>query len=846
MDSNTTADSVLISTLHDQERREQRGVTKVTQQEARRYGMTEHAKNGRIKYTYAGHVFIYDPRSNRAITSWKTENDQMYKNSSYVKKKKEYTSGTRFEKPIMIHKSQEHEVDHVEESHDSITVQVQAQKDKWKSHTVIVVDMSGSMREDDVNGARCRSDGVWTTLARVFVKQQLEAGTCSLHDVVSVVTMQQTARVVVECEPMDWVLYNKLVSFREWDMLKPGGHGFYIPALEKAKALLEINNHGSCSLSLLFFSDGKPSDCVRDGKEFDFKSYNMVTKEVAMLMGEVASRFGRRLHTAFVGMGEPDQEFITLKKMTQEAKLFGSMASFSCPSLNTDSLSQIVSSSVASSLSTKTELTSIRTGHTRAVRTDVKRERYDSKDKKKPSRDWRVFPNADLTKYVVRVWAWNTTTNDFAVVVDPRCRECFKPVADTSYNIIAIGKKKNKLKGQICPFCSACFFCNTCLSSNIYDTHRDQECHDLAHQRRTGYIVADKCPPSYGVAWKRLAFGEGAERLAFKFRFIDENGKFTGPKMVAKESRFVEDLDDPGTNYLQSQRHSYHKTFMRTQATASWFAKLFNEHLEKKVSPSEVSTLIKIEFLDPVIFELVDVDVGTFNVLVEPMIEGKYVKFTDNFGNLQKEDVEPDNYLPEDCGIDVTEAAKLLGRDAKDLRPPELDPELTDDFPNAGAGAMGLDDLGIIEEGSEDEEDSEHEYGDTEEMSGEDFDSLKVANVSDVGYLYAFSHFSYVLSGGRLMVVDLQGSLVTQAGGEKKFILTDPAIHHRPKRGGHYRRSRARRQYGRTDRGREGMKAFFETHMNATTYVVFSTLKTKRRSAPQRPSVAVDCSRHFV
>ena len=30
------------------------------------------------------------------------------------------------------------------------------------------------MRRDDINGARCRSDGVWIALARDFIKRQLE------------------------------------------------------------------------------------------------------------------------------------------------------------------------------------------------------------------------------------------------------------------------------------------------------------------------------------------------------------------------------------------------------------------------------------------------------------------------------------------------------------------------------------------------------------------------------------------------------------------------------------------------------------------------------------------------
>jgi hypothetical protein len=47
-------------------------------------------------------------------------------------------------------------------------------------------------------------------------------------------------------------------------------------------------------------------------------------------------------------------------------------------------------------------------------------------------------------------------------------------------------------------------------------------------------------PFSYSVAWKKKAFGEGAERLAFKFRFLlGDSDSFVGPVMVAKESRYV-------------------------------------------------------------------------------------------------------------------------------------------------------------------------------------------------------------------------------------------------------------------------------------------------------------------
>ena len=227
-DSELTMNSVLGSTLHDRQRREERSIAKITLQEARRYGMSQQQAKGRIRYDYAGHVFIYDPRKNRAITSYKkdpnyvsasrqgSENTNLPNGQQRRRKKqKEPKSGTMFQRPVMIQKSVDHITDTACSFHTTIHEQVRACPDKWSSNTVFVVDMSGSMREDDVNGARCRSDGVWTTLAKDFVQKQLEAETCSVYDVVSVVLMREEAEVVIECEPIDWVLYNKLVSFRE-------------------------------------------------------------------------------------------------------------------------------------------------------------------------------------------------------------------------------------------------------------------------------------------------------------------------------------------------------------------------------------------------------------------------------------------------------------------------------------------------------------------------------------------------------------------------------------------------------------------------------------------------------
>ena len=63
------------------------------------------------------------------------------------------------------------------------------------------------------------------------------------------------------------------------------------------------------------------------------------------------------------------------------------------------------------------------------------------------------------------------------------------------------------------------------------------------------------------------------------------------------------------------------------------------------------------------------------------------------------------------------------------------------------------------------------------------------------GSLTAFSHYSYFASKGRLLVCDLQG--VRQ---EKRYLLTDPAIHSVEQLG---------RGYGELDLGSVGIEAFF-------------------------------------
>lgn len=67
----------------------------------------------------------------------------------------------------------------------------------------------------------------------------------------------------------------------------------------------------------------------------------------------------------------------------------------------------------------------------------------------------------------------------------------------------------------------------------------------------------------------------------------------------------------------------------------------------------------------------------------------------------------------------------------------------------------------------------------------------------------AYSHFTYLASNREFLICDLQGVLNT-AVRPSVFELTDPAAH--------YSKMTNRKDYGRTDRGEQGIEDFFKTH----------------------------------
>jgi Mg-chelatase subunit ChlD len=258
------------------------------------------------------------------------------------------------------------------------------------------------------------------------------------------------------------------------------------------------------------------------------------------------------------------------------------------------------------------------------------------------------------------------------------------------------------------------------------------------------------------VAIHKEAFGEGAERLAFRFYEVAADMRtIVGRHMVAKESRLVfEEHAD------ERSRKAFVRTFCETQQVARRLAEKFNEKLSKMPTVDQATP--KVTFLDCSIYQLDDKSLGKQSVLVEERLdESKWFKWNANNGYVEGKKT----------------------------------PTFTEELMRSALTSLDKIDLNIIEEGSDDEEEEESD-GDETHIVPVLYTPSQVAQ--------AFSHFSYCESHRRRLVCDLQGVY-----DEKHNVLrfSDPAIHYY----NHLREDR-RMVHGRTDRGRKGIGMFFETH----------------------------------
>lgn len=464
----------ILSSEHGRLRREQRDIDKRDLQKALKHGSRKKAWSDRWIVEYDGITFVVDRLMRKEVTSYPS--------------------------PLATAPVSSEDVEAQERTKELIA----SRPELCHSHTVFVIDNSGSMATHDLDLYRCRQTAAYTMTALEFVAEQLFNGTANNSDVVTLIEFKDTAHCVFVREPVSWVLYNKLLArrdtrdFRERESAKFQDvylcHSNYGPALDEAEKVLNIGNHETCALSILFLSDGAPTDARQ--LCFTPQGANKYLEEKVIT---IARRFEGQLSMTFVGFGSEIQNFETMSRMADSAKriIGGDHAQFVYCSKMVNIIGSAVSSLVASTTVTRTYLLDKGASSlTRMKRTDVSSE----SDTREANR-WKFF----------RISAH--------YVYNPRMVEGFEPNNDIPKGAL---DKKQIHEGM---------------------PHREG-------------------PPQF-LAINEHYFGKGAERIAFRCHMCDNPSmdSFVFGEMVAKETNEVGRVEEQinfHRSFLETQELAAH------------------------------------------------------------------------------------------------------------------------------------------------------------------------------------------------------------------------------------------------------------------------------------------------
>ena len=123
----------------------------------------------------------------------------------------------------------------------------------FKTHTVLVVDHSGSMRKADVPGYNTRTAAVYDYIARDFVQPQLDglkaADAEAPEAVVTIIEMSTHAKILCREHPIDSALVDLC---KQWKSGRARSHGNYLPALEEVGHVLEEHEYDDTRIVVAF------------------------------------------------------------------------------------------------------------------------------------------------------------------------------------------------------------------------------------------------------------------------------------------------------------------------------------------------------------------------------------------------------------------------------------------------------------------------------------------------------------------------------------------------------------------------------------------------------------------
>jgi hypothetical protein len=558
----------LISHTHGRQRRAERGIEKEDLKNAIKLGRKERANPGRDgkprwRYSHKGVVFITDETSKHEITSWRLDG-----------------------------------------AADDV-LQAEVGHGACRSHTVIIVDHSGSMRKGDVQGHKTRTAAVYDCLIRDFVRPQIETaqnqkkGAPQVDAVVTLISMSDDAKVLFERQPFGEAMVDTMNQLKQ---SRACSHGNYLPALDKAIEVLDGDAYSGAQVFLVFLSDGAPSDhchtlCShgvevwqddteakrrKNGKfrlkvcESDQIAQTCRKKVIESVRSDCVKRisrlgdlFGRdRTFIGTVAFGPLTEDYQVLQEMA--AKL--PRNSFQKLGLSTMSLKTAFSSLTSDLTTLNTQMA----GKSLTLR-DVKQQEAGTKfgDIK-----WDIYKTADPEWTLVGKLRWSIQTRTWMrVPLGPQ----------------VVGFARSKM-------------------------------------------------------WKK----RGGERYVFDGFEINTKNMPVGSELIVKEAAHTE--------YLSAD---FHKRFCRMQSEAEKLATSFNSRLNAKMGAHPEW---QVHFLQCVMYEVKDsrYEGGCAYYLAESLLDGNFSKWNNNSGTVRDVIPETERQEPASLGIGVIAEEDEEEEDAED------------------------------------------------------------------------------------------------------------------------------------------------------------------------------------
>ena len=619
-DDNTSLITVL-SSAHGRIRREQRDIRKRDLKKALKYGTYEklagdgsslsyyhpaaassshlqHPKTTqcRWKIEYDGIIFITDSTRRIEITSYPVPQS---------------TVSVDYQQRREHHRTQQFFT--VADNYSSICT----------SHTIFVVDVSGSMNRQDIPLHRDRRTAAYTMIAIDYIAEQIltatetatKATTCST-DVISVIEFQDTATIVYKKEPISWILYNKILARRRTATNRSYHdrtlHQYqdenlvcdsnYLPALDRVQELLRWSSgtdtsddddeyeeyedthdddddcdhdddhdhdHAGPEVSLVFISDGQPTDFQYD-EDVSEEEVKQLLKEriLALTTTTATARFSRKQqrlnHLLCIGFGNPLHDFSTLQAMVEAVNTNHNNNNNNNDNNNDTVAKFVYCNNIANSIGTAiaSSLAESTTSSLSRIRTTTATLCNDDTNTNEVVLELSNIKRTDIQPE--SCGEMNTTNNWKSYrIID---HYVYDPSASSSVS------PKNLLQYLGLP--PGCIADNqhAIVARSMLQQHQNNKNNTVA-------AVApeeekeERLPPF--IAINKYYIGNGAERIAYRCNLMNTKGEFRLGSMIGKETVFEQQQLSANCNvYL-----NYHQSFLTSQSLASYLANEFNKRL---------------------------------------------------------------------------------------------------------------------------------------------------------------------------------------------------------------------------------------------------------------------------